>query len=87
MGAAELGTVLRRAGLSDYWLRPSWSNRVLKKLDKLGDCVAAGKEGDGKLSPDELRCALPNHLLPVEYKGVKHCFDETCIARNGPMQT
>lgn len=85
VGATELQSVLRRARLGDYWLRPAWSRRVLKKLDGPdGPDVGAG---DGKLSPAELRRALPDHLLPVEYKDVEHCFDETCIARNGPMQT
>lgn len=87
VGADELGRVLRRARLGDYWLRPSWSRRVLKKLDEIGDSGTGKGLGDGKLSPAELRRALPDGLLPVEYKDVEHCFDETCIARNGPMQT
>ena len=82
IGPAELRAVLQRARLGDYWLRPSWCARVLKRLDDQIDGPL-----DGKLSPAELRRALPEHLMPVEYKDVERCFDETCIARNGPMQT
>lgn len=88
VGASELQSVLHRAGLGDYWLRLAWSRRVLDKLDGPdGPEGLDGSVGDGKLSLAELRRALPDHLLPVEYKDVEHCFDETCIARNGPMQT
>ena len=75
VGGQELQRLLEKVKLGDYWLRPSWSARVLSKLD-------FDEPLDGKLSVAELRRALPESLLPVEYKDSGPCLDNTCIARS-----
>ena len=77
--AIELQKFLTKVGLGDYWLRLSWSKRALGRLD-------ADEPLDGRLSLGELRRAIPESVLPIEFKDVENCYDATCVARNGPMQ-